>query len=408
MTIKPFTVGPLKGTPGRLAYHQVEVMALPTGGSEHIPVIVAQGRRRGPCFWITTGIHGPEHTGLNVVHQLLDRALVRALRGTLVVVPALSPAGLRTAARQPYYVREDPNRLFPDGTPAADHTPPSPLELAYARLFEWIRASADYLVDLHNAWIGSVPFIFRDRVWYRGEDERPAAERLLAKTDELIAALGLSVVNEFPIDRYLEHKLHRSVSGATLNVARIPAVTIELGTGMTPDPAIVQAGLAALRNALRWAGLLDDEPEAISSVQVIHPAFAVRREMSPRVPVSCIVRHVVRPGDLLRVGDAVAELSDICGRPVAGGVLPSEHDGWVMGLAEGVVRYQGDAVLHMAIRDEAPQLVPYPEQARAAAARPAPSAEKRAAEKRAAEKRAAEKRAAEKRAARRRATGRKP
>jgi predicted deacylase len=361
MPIKPIRLGPHAGKPGQLVYTHVTVMDLPTGGAERIPLIIAQGRREGPCLWITTGIHGPEHTGLNVMHQVVTPALARRLRGTVVAIPALNPAGLRTAERRPYYVHDDPNRLFPHDQPPDSDEPPSALEQTYARIYGWIKSSADYLIDMHNAWVGSLPFVFRDRVWYRGEDQRPAAEDLLARTDALIAALGFSAVNEFEMKKYVQERLHRSVSGAALNDGRIPAVTLELGTGITPEPAIVAAGVTALHNVLKWAGMLPGRPEPLSGVPLVHAPFPVRRHMGPRAPRSGIVRCLAHPGQHVRVGQPVATLCDIFGRPIGDGLLHSAHDGWIISATEGVVRYPGEPVLVMAIRDDAPLVAPYPE-----------------------------------------------
>lgn len=365
-------IGAVSGRPGELVYGEFDALPLPTGSVERFPVIIAQGREDGPVLWLTTGIHGPEHTGLNILHQLLTPDLPARLRGAIVAIPALNPAGLRTTAREPYYVSADPNRLFPEdrgaSPPSAGADPdmdaPSALEEAYARLFQVIRTTADYLIDLHNAWIGSVPFVFRDRVLYRagrGPREREASEALQARTGEMIDAFGLSVVNEFPARKYVSEKLHRSVSGAALNLARIPAITVELGTGLVPDPAIVAAGVAGVRNVLRWAGMLPGEPEPIRNVPVIRPGYPARRRMHPRVPTSCIVRHLVRPGDILRAGDPVAEMRDIYGRPIGQGIVRTEFDGWVIGFHHGIVYYPNTAIAVMAVRDDEPLVAQYPD-----------------------------------------------
>jgi predicted deacylase len=361
-------IGSARSRPGELVTGEFDALALPTGGLERLPVVVAQGRQDGPVLWLTTGIHGPEHTGLNIVHQLLSPELPVYLRGTVVAIPALSPAGLRARQREPYYVYADPNRLFPEDTGATataaedpDLDVASALEEAYARLFQLIQASASYLIDLHNAWLGSVPFVFRDRVLFRAGRDRREAEALQARTGEMIAAFGLSVVNEFPVRKYLSEKLHRSVSGATLNLGRIPAITVELGGELTPDPAIVAAGLIGVRNVLRWAGMLPGAIEPITGVPVVHPGYPVRRRMHPRVPTSCIVRHLVKPGDILRAGDTVAELRDIYGRPIGEGVVRTQHDGWIIGFTHGVVYYPNQAIAVMAVRDQEPLVAQYPE-----------------------------------------------
>ena len=366
---RTITLGTVSSKPGTVQYGRWEALNHPTGHTEFLPVIIAQGKADGPCLWLTAGIHGPEQGGPCVLYRLITPDLVDRLRGTIVALPALNPAGLRTMKRKPYHAPKDPNRLWPDGKPKRppdpDKTPPSSLEMAYKRLFEEILASADYLIDYHNASTGSISFVIRDRVLYRAdkdaERQKAEAEALAARLDEMVRAYGHTIVNEFPAEKYIDEKLHRSTSGAALLVGRIPAFTVELGTGHMPDPDIVATSAAGTRNVMRWADMLDGDPEPIQDIKVVDPRFPVRRRRTPRVQQACVVLHLVEPGDLVSTGDPVAQVLDIWGRPVGDGLLRSEHDGFVVGRSQGIYFYPGHAVLGMAIRDDAALVAPYPE-----------------------------------------------
>jgi len=367
------TIGTARAKPGRIAYGTFDLVDHPTGGGDQLPVVIAQGDPAGPVFWLTAGIHGVEHAGVLVIHQLLTAALARALHGTVVAVPVLNPAGVRTMRREAYYYEGDPNRLFPDGRkprkpvdPDAD--PPSALEQAYGRLFDEIKAAGDYMIDLHNAWTNSVSFVFRDRVFYRNDGAparrkaaKAAAEKLDRRLIEMCAAYGHSVVNEMPPGPYLEQRLHRSTTAAAVNVAHIPAFTAELSTGHMPDPTVVAAAVAGLRNVLRWANMLEGDAEPITGIKVVDPGFPCRRRPTPRVSQACIVHHLVQPGDLVKKGDPVAELRDVWGRPVGEKILLSGYDGWIIGRTHGVAYYPGTEVCGMAIRDDLPSVQPYPQ-----------------------------------------------
>ena len=363
------TLGTAKSMAGSIQYGRWEALGHPTGHAEFLPVIIAQGREDGPCLWLTAGIHGPEQAGPLVLYQLITQELVDQMRGTIVAIPALNPAGLRTATREPYHAPQDPNRLWPDGKPERpvdlDKEPPSSLETAYKRLFGEIEATADYLIDYHCAWTGSISFSFRDRVLYRSDSDayhnKAEAQALSAKQSEMLHAYGHTIINEFPIEKYIDEKLHRSTSAAALLLAKIPAFTVELGTGHMPDPAIVAASAAGTRNVMRWAGMMDSDPEPIEGIKVVDPGFPVRRRGTPRVDTACIVVHLVEPGDMVKAGDPVAELRDVWGRPMGDNLLRSEYDGFAMGRSHGIYYYPGDAVLGMAIHDDAPLVAPYPE-----------------------------------------------
>jgi predicted deacylase len=285
-----------------------------------------------------------------------------------VAIPALCPAGLRTKQREPYHAPEDPNRLWPDGRPTRppdpDKAPPNSLELAYGRLSELISASADFLIDFHNAAIGSLSFAIRDRVLYApspetGLPETTAAD-LSARLGEMIRAYGHTCIREFPVAKYIDEKLHRSTSAAALLQCGIPAFTAELGGGLMPDPRIISAAAAGTRNVMRWAGMLEGDPEPIEGIPVVDAGFPVRRCRTPRVKDACVALHVVGPGDMIAAGQPVAELRDVWGRPMSGGILRSDYDGFVIGRSQGIFFYPGDALLSMAIRDDLPLTGPYP------------------------------------------------
>jgi uncharacterized protein len=359
-------IGNVKGQPGQLAYGALDAVALPSGGSDSFPIVIAQGQRDGPVLWLTASIHGAEYTGILVLHQLLTTELVEHLRGAVVAVPTLNPAGLRTADRGAYYLRgQDPNRLFPAPSRRVVASPDSPtpaLELAYQRLFERISQTANYLIDLHNYAIGSFPFALRDPVYYRTGRDRPAAQQLQSTVGEMLDAFGHTVVNEFVSAEYLKKNLHRSVSGAALNTARIPAFTAELGGYLSVDPTIVSAAASGIRNVLRWAGMLDGPMEPITSVRVFLPGHAMRRTQHPFAPQSGILHYLVKAGDTLTIGDPVARLTDIYGRPCGGdeGLIRTEFDGVVLGLLQGAICYQNDPLVSLAIRDDSELIAPFP------------------------------------------------
>ena len=362
----PLEIGSTRGQPGHLAYGSVDAVELPSGGTDHFPIIIAQGSKDGPVLWLTASIHGAEYTGIPAIHQLLTPELVSRLRGAIVAVPTLNPAGLRTADRGAYYLRgQDPNRLFPGPQPRRQtditDAPISALEAAYQRLFEHIRQTANYLIDLHNYALGSVAFALRDPVYYRAGRDRLAAQQLQNTVGSMLAAFGFTIVNEFASNDYLRRNLHRSVSGAALNTARIPAFTAELGGYLSVEPGIVSATVSGLRNVLRWADMLDGPAESISGIRVISPGYPMRRIHHPFSPQSGVINYLVKAGDPVAIGDPVARLSDIYGRPCGDdGVIRSDLDGIVLGLTQGAICYQNEPLLSLAIHDDSDLVVPFP------------------------------------------------
>lgn len=365
---RPLSFGTASAIAGEITYGWYILADLPTGHVERLPVVIARGREPGPTLWLTANIHGDELTGMAVIHDLVTAALLPELRGTVVALPSLNPAGLHTHRREPYLDPRDPNRLFPgDDYPGDDPVEaaralgaPGVSELAYAALFAELRASADLYIDLHCYGLQAASFIICDRILYRDEAERPAVLQLAEQLASLCDASGLPVVHELEASRYVARRLHRSTTGAALNVARIPAVTVELGLIGGIDPAALAAGLAGVRNMMRWAKMLPGGPEPVDTVPQPAPGFPTRRDSTPRAPASGVIRYHVVPGQLFRQGELLATLTDLHGRALPLGELRAEVDGWVLGLARGAICYQGQAVLYVAVRDGGPAVERYP------------------------------------------------
>jgi uncharacterized protein len=365
-------LGTAVARPGEMSFGYLEMLELPTGITERMPVVLACGRADGPTFWVTANIHGNEYTGLLAAQRAITERLAGELdhlRGTVVAVPSLNPAGLRVSRRQPYFDDEtDPNRTFPSRQQddELDDEPPTPYEQFSARLFEALRASADYHVDLHCAHLRSIPFTLRDRVPYQDETQRAEAEHLAEQIDGLGRAFGLPLITEFTSKRYFKEKLQRSTGGATVYEARIPSITPELGASEFVDPAGLRAAIAGIRNALLWADMLDGEPEAITWIPQPDLGYSVRRETHPRAYASGILHTLREPGEIVRAGEPVAELRDIWGRPVTtdgnDGVIRSEHEGFILGLYERVAVYRHSPVATLAVRDDEPLVINWPDE----------------------------------------------
>jgi uncharacterized protein len=234
----------------------------------------------------------------------------------------------------------------------------------YERLFGEIMRTADFMIDYHNSWTASLSFSFQDRIFYK-EDEHSAANRaeaegLLVLQQEMLKAYGHTIVCELPAEKLIDEELHRATTASVLYAKKIPTMTVELGTGHLPDPAIINASITGTRNVLRWAGMLYGAPEVVTGIQVINPGYPVRRRFAPRVDRACVVIHLVEAGDGIRVGDPVAEARDIWGRSIDGGYILSQDDGFVIGRHHGIYYYPGEAILTIAIRNDAAMVAPYP------------------------------------------------
>ncbi len=131
---------------------------------------------------------------------------------------------------------------------------------------------------------------------------------------------------------------------------------------MTIDPTIVRAAAAGIRNVMRWGGMLDGEPEPIEGIAVIDPGYPIRRTHHPYVAQSGVVQFLVKAGDAVNVGQTVARLTDIYGRPLGpdNGAIRTNYAGVVLSLLQGAIFYQNEPIMNLAVKDESVMVLPYP------------------------------------------------
>lgn len=364
--MKVIEIESAKSKPGELTSGFIDSLDLPTGITEKIPVMIAQGVEKGPTFFLTANIHGAELTGIATIHELVTESLARELKGTVVAIPTLNPSGLRRLQRSPEFDEQDPNRLFPEGKFAQEDDEdenkkyPKPYEQIATKIYAYMEQYADFLIDFHNHGLRSIPYVILDRVFYESNAEKTEADQLFERLNAMVESFGVTTCVEFPAKQYLKKKLHRSVSGAALNNLRIPAVTAELGTNRILNPQVVAGSLKGVRNVLKWAGLLDGAQEEITEFPVLKPRERIRRHDHPRAKRSGLINFLVEPGDRVTKGQPVARITDIFGKPLGDGYIRTEHDGYIIGLKTGVTVYPNDAIATIGIKDEAPLVVPIP------------------------------------------------
>ena len=110
--------------------------------------------------------------------------------------------------------------------------------------------SPDALIDLHTDVAGAIPYAIVDRV-VRVRDRR----RLTTVCARLAHSSGLTVLAEYPKDRYLRYNLDKGLPGSMINQAGIPAVTLEVGPRRRLDPEAADIATGAVLGVLTELGV---------------------------------------------------------------------------------------------------------------------------------------------------------
>ena len=287
--------------------------------SDHTPVSmsvhVVHGKTEGPVLFVSAGIHGDEVIGVEILRRLLRAPNLKALRGTLVVVPVVNAFGFINHSR---YLpdRRDLNRVFPG-------TAKGSLASRLAHLFMTeIVARSDLGIDLHSAAIHrtNLPQI-------RISTNNP-------QTARLAEVFGAPVI--------LQSALRDgSLRAAAKDIGK-DVLLYEAGEGLRFDEMSVRAGVAGILRVMRHLGQIPAKGVARPRIA---PQYCGSSKWS-RAPMGGLLRTFRAEGDVVAKGDIMAMVSDPFGETEAEILAP--FDGVIIGRAVMPIVNEGDAVFHLA------------------------------------------------------------
>ena len=290
-----------------------------SGRGVHIPTVDVVSSEPGPRVLITANLHGDECTGIGVIHRLLASLPERLLSGSVRLYPSLNPAGMMAGKRGFPGDAMDPNRSFPGsptGTSAQRH--------AHRLWSDMLEVRPHALIDLHTDSSAAIPYALVDRI-VRGSDPAQTA----AQCQRMAEASGLTVLQEYPAERYRRFDLDRSLPGALVNGPGIPSVTLEVGPRRRVDEAAVDRCEASVYGILGELGLVEAETH-IDPQRVCTAGW--RRENGPRTGRVGVLVSAVRPGQRFARGELLAEVRSLDGGCVER--LKARGAGFVISLPE--------------------------------------------------------------------------
>lgn len=322
----------------------VSRVALGARGAELtvVTITAAPERRRAaarsPVVVVTANVHGDECTGVAAILRLAAQLEGALLRGVVHLYPTLNPEGLERRSRKVPDEDQDLNRLFPgdpDGSPAE--------RLVHAIWTDLGARQPDLVIDLHADAPEAIPYALLDRAVALRSTARAALE---AQAADLARASGLTVLHEYPDERYARYRLDRSLTGAVLNRLQVPAVTVEAGPRFIFQEEAVRATTDAVLGMLHALEMVAVAPEP-------HPSRVSgtrwRRDSGPRASASGLLLPRARPGQRLGAGEVVAEVRSLSGALLE--ELVSEAPGFVISHAERAYVVAGVPVCTWAVEE---------------------------------------------------------
>ncbi len=315
-----------KAAPVRVSYSFLKILTGSDLSRRRLPLMSATSAKAGPVVWLTACGHGDEVCGIVIIQEVFRKIRRRLLRGAIHAFPLMNPLGFETASRHITVSEEDLNRSFP-GEPTG-----SLGKRIADRIFSTIMETSPSLVlDLHNDWTKSIPYVLIDDS--PGRSHQVAYE----KTKSLAEQTGFVAI--------VDTDQPTSTLSYNLLLNDVPALTLELGEPYLINERNVEYGLAAIWNTL--ASLEMTEPLEERFHYPVPPAYSrgklLRYSDKPYSSQSGIIRFLAKPGDEVKRGQPFARIVNAFGKQQE--VARALDDAIVLGHSDSSVVFPGMRIM---------------------------------------------------------------
>jgi len=301
--------------PGASATINFNLAKLYTTSSVEVPIIIERAKEKGPVVLMTSGIHGDEINGVEIVRQIIAKKINKPKKGTIICIPVLNIFGFL-----------DMKRAFPDGRDLNRVFPGNPRgSLASRFAYQFVKKIlpvADFCLDFHTG----------------GASRFNVAQTRVDPTD-VVARQYADIFNApFTLHSKIIPKSYRS----TCSRLGIPILLFEGGKSKVSDRAIAREGVQGAMRILDHLEMLED------SFEVPIPekeAVLIEATRWLRAKYSGLLHTKVSCGQFIEKGQKIATITDPYGRfrhPVN-----TPREGYVINVNEASLVYQGDAIFNI-------------------------------------------------------------
>ena len=103
-------IGTCQAETGQIAHGELQVAVDANGAPLTIPLAIARGNTRKKTMFLSAGVHGDEINGIAILQRFMQELDLRALRGTIILLPLVNTTGFEDRQRQVRYDGKDLNR----------------------------------------------------------------------------------------------------------------------------------------------------------------------------------------------------------------------------------------------------------------------------------------------------------
>lgn len=280
-----------------------------------VPIIIERSKIPGPVVLITSGIHGDEINGVEIVRQLISKKINKPQKGTVICIPVVNIFGFL-----------DMKRAFPDGRDLNRVFPGNPRgSLASRFAYQFVKKIlpiADFCMDFHTG----------------GASRFNAAQVRIDPSDVVSTEYAMVFNAPFTLNSKVIPKSYR----ATCSRLGIPILLFEGGKSKVSDKEIARFGVHGAIRVIEHLGMLNPKIELPKGTT---PTELIKHTQWLRAKYSGLLHVKVACGRYVEKGEDIATITDPYGQ--FRHLVKANHAGYLINVNEASLVYQGDAIFNI-------------------------------------------------------------
>ena len=300
---------------GESATVTFEVAKLHTRNTLDVPIIIERSKKPGPTVLITSGIHGDEINGVEIVRQIIAKGINKPKRGTIICVPIINVFGFLNM-----------DRFFPDGRDLNRVFPGTANGSLASRVANFVMKEivphADFVMDFHTG----------------GSDRFNAAQIRIIKKEPRLSELAHIFGAPFI---YYSDNIGKSFR-SSCHKAGVPMLLFEGGKSFNIHSTITNTGVNGTKRVLHHLGMLNSKfkvSKPKKSAIVINQSRWIRAEFSGMFKATVAINTYVEKHTVLgNITDPYGGFNHFVKAP---------NSGYIFNVNESPIIHQGDAIFHI-------------------------------------------------------------
>jgi predicted deacylase len=306
----------------KLQYSFLKVLTGSDLSKRRVPIMAIRSGIEGPVVWFTGCMHGDEIGGTVIIHELFKKLRGSLIKGSVLAFPLVNPFGFEAVSRNIAITKEDLNRSFPGNEKGTLG------ERIASKIYAYIiHSNPSLVVDLHNDWNKSIPYVLTDP----GRDKE--VDRKIVEYSKITGLIQIEDTEE----------IHSSLT-YNLRGQNIPSLVLELGESFIINEKNIEIGFRAIWNILMSLGMVPGDEEIFRyPIPTEIGDRILKYSCTPLSSTSGIVRFMKRPGEIVRKGQKIAKIYNAFGKQIE--TLTALADGIIIGHADSSLAYPGSPIM---------------------------------------------------------------